>query len=88
MQILRFFVNKYISQLFPIMNQFIYDIHIYYLFFRICAEKINYTINFGRPAQTLTQYKFLHVKNNFATVVNDLSVLKLFQLSNGDLFFS
>ena len=30
----------------------------------------------------------MHVKNSFATRVNELSVLKLFQLSNGDLLFS
>ena len=28
------------------------------------------------------------MKNSFATLVNELSVLKLFQLSNGDLLFS
>ena len=43
--------------------------------------------NFGHPALTssFTKYKFLQVKNSFATIVNGLSVLKLFQLSNGDL---
>ena len=40
--------------------------------------------NFGHPAQTSL---FTKGKNNFATYVNDLSVLKLFQLSNGDIFF-
>ena len=30
----------------------------------------------------------MQVKNSFATRVNELSVLKLFQLSNGDLLFS
>ena len=30
----------------------------------------------------------MQVKNSFATLVNELSVLKLFQLSNGDLLFS
>ena len=46
--------------------------------------------NFGHPALTpsFTKYKFLQVKNSFATLVNELSVLKLFQLSNGDLLFS
>ena len=45
---------------------------------------------FGHPALTpsYTKYKFLQVKNSFATLVNELSVLKLFQLSNGDLLFS
>ena len=38
--------------------------------------------NFGHPALTssFTKYKFLQVKNSFATIVNELSVLKLFQL--------
>ena len=31
---------------------------------------------------------FLQVKNSFATIVNGLSVLKLFQLSSDDLLFS
>ena len=48
--------------------------------------------NFGQwhPALTssFTKYKFLQVKNSFATIVNGLLVLKLFQLSNGDLLFS
>ena len=46
--------------------------------------------NFRHPALTpsFTKYKFLQVKNSFATLVNELSVLKLFQLSNGDLLFS
>ena len=45
--------------------------------------------NFGHPALTpsFTKYQFLQVKNRFATLVNELSVLKLFQLSNGDLLF-
>ena len=30
----------------------------------------------------------MQVKNSFATRVNELSVLKLFQLSNGDVLFS
>ena len=44
--------------------------------------------NFGNPALTpsFTKYNFFQVKNSFATLVNELSVLKLFQLSNGDLF--
>ena len=42
--------------------------------------------NFGHPS--FTKYKFLQVKNSFATIVNGLSGLKLFQLSNGYLFFS
>ena len=46
--------------------------------------------NFGHPALTpsFTKYKFLQVKNSFETLVNELSVLKVFQLSNGDLLFS
>ena len=46
--------------------------------------------NFGHPALTsaFTKYKLLEVKNSFATLVNVLSVLKLFQLSNGDSLFS
>ena len=39
--------------------------------------------NFGHTALTssLTKYKFLQMKNSFATIVNESSVLKLFQLS-------
>ena len=46
--------------------------------------------NFGHPALTssFTKYIFLEVTNSFATLVNELSVLKLFQLSNGDVLFS
>ena len=46
--------------------------------------------NFGHSALTssFTKYKFLQVKKSFATVVNGLSILKLFKLSNGDLCFS
>ena len=42
--------------------------------------------NFGHPALTssFTKYEFLQVKNSFATILNKLSVFKLFQLSNGD----
>ena len=42
--------------------------------------------NFGHPAliSTFTKYKFLQVKNIFATIVNRLSVMKLFQFSNVD----
>ena len=45
--------------------------------------------NFGHPTLTpsFTKYTFFQIKNSFATLVNELSVLKLFQLSNGDLFF-
>ena len=45
---------------------------------------------FGHPALTssFTEYEFLEVKNNFATILTEVSVLKLFQLSNGDLLFS
>ena len=36
--------------------------------------------NFGLPAQTssFTKHQVLQVKNNFATIVNELSVLKFF----------
>ena len=46
--------------------------------------------NFGHPVLTssLTKYKLLQVKNSFATIVNGLSVLKLFYFSNGKLLFS
>ena len=46
--------------------------------------------NFGYYALTslFTKYKFLQMKISFVTIVNRLSVLKLFQLSNGDLLFS
>ena len=46
--------------------------------------------NFGHPALTpsFTKYKFFQMKNSFATLVNELSVMKLLQLSNGDLLFS
>ena len=46
--------------------------------------------NFGHPALTpsFTKYEFVQMKNSFATLVKELSVLKLFQLSNGDLLFS
>ena len=45
--------------------------------------------NFGHPALTslFTKYELLHVKKSFATILNGLSVLKFFQLSNGDFFF-
>ena len=45
---------------------------------------------FGHPAQTssFTKYKFLLVKKSYATISNRLSVLKWFQLFNGDLLFS
>ena len=38
--------------------------------------------NFGHPALTpsFTKYNFFQIKNSFATLVNELSVLKLFQL--------
>ena len=46
--------------------------------------------NFGHPDKTsfFTKYKFLNVKNYFATIVNEPSVLNLFQLSNDDLLYS
>ena len=41
--------------------------------------------NFGHPAVTsCTKQKYLQVKNSFALIVNVLTVLKLFQLLNGD----
>ena len=38
--------------------------------------------NFGHPAptSTFTKYEFLQMKNSFATIVNRLSVLKLFEI--------
>ena len=58
------------------------------LFFRKSTRVV--CPNFGHPALTpsFTKYRFLQVKKSFATLVNELSVLKLFQLSNGDLLFS
>ena len=46
--------------------------------------------NFGHPALTssFAKYKFLKVKNSLVTIVNLLSVLKLFQHSNSDLLLS
>ena len=46
--------------------------------------------NFEHPALTssFTKNEFLQVKNSFATIVNRLLVLILFQLSNGDLLYS
>ena len=43
--------------------------------------------NSGHPSPTspFTKYKFLQVKYSFTTIVIELSVLKLFQLFNGDL---
>ena len=43
---------------------------------------------FGHTAKTssFTKYDFLHVKNNFAKIVDGLSVLKMFKLSNGNFF--
>ena len=55
--------------------------HIYYRdYWVVCS-------NFGHPAiiSSFTKYRFLQVKNSFSTIVNGLSVLKLFQLSNTDL---
>ena len=43
--------------------------------------------NFGNPVLTFTKYKILQVKKGFATIVNELLVLKWFQNSNGDFFF-
>ena len=45
--------------------------------------------NFGQPAlsSSFTKYRFLLAKNNSAMIVNRLSVLQLFQLSNGDKIF-
>ena len=46
--------------------------------------------NFGHPALTLSlsKCKFFESENSFATIVNGLSILKLFQLLIGDLYFS
>ena len=46
--------------------------------------------NFGHPVLTLLsiKYKFLQVRNSFATIVNRLSVLTFVQFSKGDLLFS
>ena len=46
--------------------------------------------NFGHLALTSswTKYNVLQMKNSLAKIVNGLSVLKLIQLSNGDLLFS
>ena len=44
--------------------------------------------NFGHPAQTWYKIYYLQAKYSFATIVNRPSVLKLFQLSNGDLLIS
>ena len=42
--------------------------------------------NFGHlPVESISV--FLYKKNNFTTIVNGRSILKLFKLSNGDLFF-
>ena len=45
--------------------------------------------SFGHPVLTLsfTKYNFLQVKNSIAKIEIELSVLKLFQLSNNDLIF-
>ena len=45
--------------------------------------------NIGHPVLTLsfTKYRFLQVKNSFATSANGQSVLKLFQPSYGIIFF-
>ena len=45
--------------------------------------------NFGHPDLTLhfTKYKFSHVQKSFATIVNVLSFLQLFELPNSDLLF-
>ena len=46
--------------------------------------------NFGHRVLTssFTKYTFLQVKNSLAIIVNELSILTLFQLLNGDLLFS
>ena len=47
--------------------------------------------NIGHAALTASfakKSKFLQVKNSFATIVNELSILILFRLLNGDLLFS
>ena len=45
---------------------------------------------YEHPALTssFTKYEFLKVKNSFVTIVNGLSVFKLFQISNVVLLFS
>ena len=60
---------------------FLYNIFFIFTTFRVVCP------NFGHPALTslFIEWSFLQVKNSFATIVNKLSVLKLFQLSNGDL---
>ena len=55
--------------------------------FHLCAKNSRVVCpNFGHPALTssFTKYEFLQVKNSFATILNELSVFKLLQLSNGD----
>ena len=50
----------------------------------------NFLPNFGPPAQTsssFTKYRFLQVKNNFATIVNVLPDLKSFYLSMAINFY-
>ena len=63
------------------------------------TETARYVINkkymivcpsFAHPALTsvFRKYKFLQVNNSFATIVNELKVLKFVLLSNGALLFS
>ena len=44
---------------------------------------------FGHPAQTsfFKKYKLIQVKKSFENIVNEISILKLFELSNGDFYF-
>ena len=73
----------------------------YYLITKNFVSKQKYLVYFlecrrtkrigrhGLSSETLPKIKcyFLHRKKNFATNVNGLPVLKLFQLSNDDYFF-
>ena len=52
-----------------------------YIWINLQVVQISYKV-------TDTKHKFLQVKNSFATITNGQSVLKLFQLSDGDSFFS
>ena len=61
-----------------------------YLIYIMVAKTRGVCPKFGHPGLTLlfTKFRFMQVKNCFATIVNGLSVLKLLELSNGDLLFS
>ena len=55
------------------------------------ASQVNRVVcpNFGHPALTssIQNTNFWEFKNSLAKIVNELSVLRLLQLSNGDLLF-